>query len=78
VFVAVGGGAMLAGVGTVLKSHNPHIRIWGVETVGASSMYQALKAGKPVNVDITSAVSTLGVPVIDPLMLKHVSATLKR
>ncbi|HFI5639389.1 TPA: threonine/serine dehydratase [Raoultella planticola] len=71
VFVAVGGGAMLAGVGTVLKSHNPHIRIWGVETVGASSMYQALKAGKPVNVDITSAVSTLGVPVIDPLMLKH-------
>lgn len=71
VFVAVGGGAMLAGIATVLKSHNPNIRVWGVETEGASSMYQALKAGKPVNVDITSAISTLGVPVIDHLMLEH-------
>ena len=71
VFVAVGGGAMLAGIATVLKSRNPHIRIWGVETEGANSMYQALKAGKPVNVDITSAISTLGVPVIDRLMLAH-------
>ncbi len=40
-------------------------------TEGASSMYQALKAGKSVNVDITSAISTLGVPVIDCLMLEH-------
>ncbi|HGE8343422.1 pyridoxal-phosphate dependent enzyme [Citrobacter sp. CK196] len=71
VFVAVGGGAMLAGIATVLKSRNPHIRIWGVETEGANSMYQALKAGKPVNVDITSTISTLGVPVIDRLMLAH-------
>lgn len=71
VFVAVGGGAMLAGIATVLKSRNPHIRIWGVETEGANSMYQALKAGKPVNVGITSAISTLGVPVIDRLMLEH-------
>ena len=71
VFVAVGGGALLAGIATVLKSRNPHIRIWGVETEGANSMYQALKAGKPVNVDITSAISTLGVPVIDRLMLAH-------
>ncbi|VGH55185.1 serine/threonine dehydratase family protein [Klebsiella quasipneumoniae] len=71
VFVAVGGGAMLAGIATVLKSRNPHIRIWGGETEGANSMYQALKAGKPVNVDITSAISTLGVPVIDRLMLAH-------
>ena len=62
---------MLAGVATVLKSRNPEIRIWGVETEGAGSMYQALKAGKPVNVDITSAISTLGVPVIDRLMLEH-------
>ncbi|MFC3396140.1 pyridoxal-phosphate dependent enzyme [Brenneria rubrifaciens] len=69
VFVAVGGGAMLAGIATVLKSRNPHIRILGVKTMGASSMYQASKAGKPVNVDITSAISTLGAPVIDCLML---------
>ena len=71
VFVAVGGGAMLAGVATALKAIKPDIRIWGVETVGASSMYQALQAGKPVDVEISSIISTLGVPVIDELMLAH-------
>ncbi|MBH1967318.1 MAG: pyridoxal-phosphate dependent enzyme [Pseudomonadales bacterium] len=71
VFVAVGGGAMLAGVATALKAIKPDIRIWGVETVGASSMYQALQAGKPVEVEISSIISTLGVPVIDELMLAH-------
>ncbi|HCI5999600.1 TPA: pyridoxal-phosphate dependent enzyme [Klebsiella variicola subsp. variicola] len=71
VFVALGGGAMLAGIATVLKSRNPDIRIWGVETEGASSMYQALRAGKPVNVNITSEISTLGVPEIDRRMLEH-------
>ncbi|QTF07560.1 pyridoxal-phosphate dependent enzyme [Brenneria izadpanahii] len=71
VIVAVGGGAMLAGVATALKSIKPEIRVWGVETAGASSMYQALQAGKPTKVDISSIISTLGVPVIDELMLAH-------
>ncbi|MEN0616227.1 pyridoxal-phosphate dependent enzyme [Klebsiella indica] len=78
VFVAVGGGAMLAGIATVLKSRNPDIRIWGVETEGASSMYHALTAGRPVNVDITSTISTLGVPRIDPLMLEHAQRYLEK
>jgi len=38
---------MLAGVARALKTMKPEIRIWGVETVGASSMHQALQAGKP-------------------------------
>lgn len=74
VFIAVGGGGMLAGVATVLKAIKPDIRIWGVETSGASSMHQALRAGKPVNVEITSIISTLGVPVIDEMMLAHAHA----
>lgn len=71
VIVAVGGGAMLAGVATALKSIKPEIRVWGVETAGASSMYQAMQAGKPTKVDISSIISTLGVPVIDERMLAH-------
>ncbi|WP_414158015.1 threonine/serine dehydratase [Pseudomonas sp. BNK-45] len=71
VFVAVGGGAMLAGVATALKAIKPEIRVWGVETAGASSMHQALQAGRPVDVDISSVVSTLGVPIIDELMFAH-------
>ncbi|MBL1188788.1 pyridoxal-phosphate dependent enzyme, partial [Escherichia coli] len=74
VFVAVGGGGMLAGVATALKTIKPEIRIWGVETAGANSMHQALGAGKPVGIEVTSIISTLGVPVIDEMMLAHAQA----
>lgn len=74
VFVAVGGGGMLAGVATALKTIKPEIRIWGVETAGANSMHQALGAGKPVEIEVTSIISTLGVPVIDEMMLAHAQA----
>lgn len=74
VFIAVGGGGMLAGVATALKAIKPEIRIWGVETSGASSMHQALRAGKPIEVEITSIISTLGVPIIDEMMLAHAQA----
>lgn len=74
VFVAVGGGAMLAGVATALKAIKPTIRIWGVETAGANSMDEALRAGRPVGIEVSSIVSTLGVPVVSELMLRHAEA----
>lgn len=74
VFMSVGGGSMISGVASALKHYNPRIRIWGVETHGADSMTCALGAGKPVTVDITSAVSTLGVPVVSEYFLGHVQA----
>lgn len=77
VFIAVGGGAMLAGVATALKAIKPEIRIWGVETVGADSMAQALRAGQPVNIDVRSIISTLGVPIISELMLHHAQTYLE-
>ncbi|REC95240.1 threonine ammonia-lyase [Kushneria indalinina] len=77
VFVAVGSGAMLAGVATVLKAAKPDIRIWGVETEGANSMDRALRSGKPVEIEVSSIVSTLGVPVISDIMLHHAQAYLE-
>ena len=74
VFMSVGGGSMISGVASAFKHYNPKIRIWGVETRGADSMTCALSAGKPVTVDITSAVSTLGVPVVSEYFLDHVQA----
>ncbi|MFS8048020.1 threonine ammonia-lyase [Rhizobium sp. BR 314] len=74
VFVAVGGGAMLAGVATALKKQKPHIRIWGVETAGANSMDQALRLGKPMEIEVSSIISTLGVPMVSELMLRHAQA----
>lgn len=49
--VPVGGGGLAAGTGAYLKEKKPGIQIIGVEPEGAPSMYTALKAGKPVDLD---------------------------
>ena len=51
IFVPVGGGGLIAGVSSYLKSVDPSIRIVGVEPDDAPCMYEALKAGKRVVLD---------------------------
>ena len=48
IFVGCGGGGMLAGIAAYVKQVRPEIRIIGVNTHDSDSMYQSLKAGKPV------------------------------
>lgn len=47
-FVPVGGGGLSAGVGSYFKEFSPKTKIIGLEPEGAPSMYEALKAGRPV------------------------------
>jgi len=70
IFVSIGGGGLAAGVATAVKAIKPEVRIWGVETVGADSMSQALAAGHPVELPaITSIAKTLGAPSVSPQTL---------
>lgn len=48
IFIPIGGGGLCAGVGQYFKTHSPQTKIIGVEPLGAPSMTEALKAGKPV------------------------------
>ncbi|HEY0865948.1 MAG TPA: threonine ammonia-lyase, biosynthetic [Fimbriimonas sp.] len=48
VFVAVGGGGLVSGVGAVLKSLRPEIKVIGVEPEDADAMTQSLEQGKRV------------------------------
>lgn len=48
VVVPVGGGGLLAGVGTWLAERHPKTRVVGVEPAGAASMIAALAKGSPV------------------------------
>lgn len=48
VFIPIGGGGLCAGVGQYFKTRSPETKIIGVEPLGAPSMTEALKAGKPV------------------------------
>lgn len=50
-FVPVGGGGLASGVGTYFKTFSPKTKIIGLEPEGAPSMYEAIKAGKPVTLD---------------------------
>jgi threonine dehydratase len=63
VILSIGGGGLMAGVGTAIKSLKPTVRLWGVETEGADCMSQSLAAGKIVALGaLTSIARTLGAP----------------
>lgn len=62
VFIAIGGGGLISGVATYLKSVNPNIKIVGVEPKGCPTLYNSLKAGKIVSVEtISTNVNTLSI-----------------
>ena len=61
--LAIGGGGLMTGVATAIKSLKPSIRVWGVETEGADCMAQSLAAGKVVSLEgIGSVARSLGAP----------------
>ncbi|MGY3200182.1 threonine/serine dehydratase [Streptomyces sp. TE5632] len=74
VLVSIGGGGLISGVAAALRARRPGIRIWGVETEGAQAMSEALTAGGPVPVALSSIVSTLSAPAVSQLTYEHVSA----
>jgi len=46
VFIAVGGGGLIGGVGAVLKAHNPAIRIYGCQPEASAVMALSVGAGE--------------------------------
>ncbi len=51
VFIPVGGGGLLAGMGVYIKSLNPDIQVIGVEFQESACLDAAFKAGKPVELE---------------------------
>lgn len=51
IFVAVGGGGLIAGIAAYVKRLRPEIKVFGVEPVDADAMYRSLKAGRRVKLD---------------------------
>ena len=74
VLMSVGGGGFISGCAVALKAANPKLRIWGVETEGGDCMSEALKAGKPVRIAVTTIATTLGAPSVTERSLAHVQA----
>lgn len=74
VLVSIGGGALISGVAAALHARMPGVRVWGVETEGAQAMSEALAAGGPLPVRLSSIVSTLSAPTVSQLTYDHVLA----
>lgn len=44
-FIAVGGGGLVSGVGSVLKTHNPEVRLFGCQPEASAVMAKSIAAG---------------------------------
>jgi threonine dehydratase len=51
IFVPVGGGGLIAGIGSYVKAVKPSVRVIGVEPYEADAMYRSLAAGRRVQLD---------------------------
>src|SRR5690606_4302656 len=51
IFVPIGGGGLVSGIGSYVKHLYPEGRIIGVEPLEAASMHESLKHGEPVTLD---------------------------
>ena len=63
--VPIGGGGLISGVATALKSCNPAVRIVGVESSGAPAMTRSVAEGRLVTLDKVDC-------IIDGLRVKRV------
>jgi threonine dehydratase len=57
VFVAVGGGGLIAGVGAVLKTYNPDIRVYGCQPSQSAVMMRSVEAGEILDLESGSTLS---------------------
>ncbi len=51
IFVAIGGGGLIAGISTYIKQLRPEIKIIGVQTEDSDAMLRSIKAGKRIQLN---------------------------
>ena len=67
VIVPIGGGGLIAGMAAAIKQLDPGCQVVGVEPVGAPTLTESLKAGKPLKMGaIETIADSLGAPTALP------------
>ena len=62
VFIPVGGGGLIGGVGSAIKALKPDTNVIAVEPIGCASLYESLAADKPVSVQCDTICDGVAVP----------------
>ena len=67
VIVATGGGGLSGGVACAVKQMSPSTSVFGVEPVGADTMYRSFREGTPQGLDkVRTIADSLGAPRAEP------------
>lgn len=66
VYVPIGGGGLIGGVGSAIKALRPEIRVVGVEPEGCCAFTRSLEAGKPMTVECQTICDGVAVPLVLP------------
>ena len=74
VFIPVGGGGLMGGVGSTLKALKPSVKVFAVEPEGCPSLYASLQAGQPMSVDCNTICDGVAVPYITDEMFPLLQA----
>lgn len=64
VYVPVGGGGLIGGVGSAIKTLKPAVRLVAVEPAGCPSLDASLRAGRPATVECDTICDGVAVPYI--------------
>jgi threonine dehydratase len=64
VYVPVGGGGLIGGVGSALRARAPGVRVVAVEPQGCPALHRSLKRGHPVEVSCRTMCDGVAVPYI--------------
>lgn len=67
VYIPVGGGGLICGVGSVLKELKPSIRVVGVQPEVSPALDEAFKVGKGVKTIIGETISDISAPILDEM-----------
>jgi threonine dehydratase len=72
VVVPIGGGGLISGVAMAVKSHNPKIRVIGVESSDGPAMKQSVEAGRLETIDCRTVIDGLRVRRVGEINLSVV------
>ena len=64
VFIPVGGGGLMGGVGSAIKAVNPSVRIYAVEPESCAALRSAVDHGQPMTVECKTICDGVAVPYI--------------
>ncbi len=65
IIVPIGGGGLISGIAYTVKSISPRTKVYGVQAVGAPSMYNSIKSGKIETLENVSTIAD-GIAVKTP------------